>query len=207
MNHRFTITQTQNLTPMNSKSNKQDPKFVHNETDFSFIQKFAQFLFSKKYKKKEFLLKAGEINDRIFYVKKGLLRVYMVHDEKEINTWFVKENEFISSVNSYYNETPSEEYIQALEECEILSVRKSTYTMVLKHNHKLALFAIKQLYIKLCEYSDQCQYLRILSAEKKYAFLKNKNPDILERVSQKHIASFLGIETTYLSKIIASHKE
>ncbi len=192
---------------MNFKSDNQSPKFEPKESDFSFIQKFAQFLFSKKYKKKEFLLKAGDVNDRIFYVKKGLLRVYMVHDEKEINTWFVKENEFISSVVSYYNETPSEEFIQALEDCEIISFKKSTYTMVLKHNHKLALFAIKQLYIKLCEYSDQCQYLRILSAEKKYAFLKNKNPEVLERVSQKHIASFLGIETTYLNKIIANHKE
>ena len=192
---------------MKSQSDKKDPKLAPKESDFSFIQKFAQFLFSKKYKKKEFLLRAGEINDRIFYVKKGLLRVYMVHEEKEINTWFVKENEFISSVNSYYNETPSEEFIQALEDSEIISFKKSTYSMVLKHNHKLALFAIKQLYIKLCEYSDQCQYLRILSAEKKYEFLKKKNPEVLERVSQKHIASFLGIETTYLSKIIASHKE
>lgn len=192
---------------MNFKSNKQDPKFDQKESDFSFIQKFAQFLLSKKYKKREILLKAGEVNDRIFYVKKGLLRVYTIHEEKEINTWFVKENEFISSVNSYYNEIPSEEYIQALEDCEIISFKKSTYTMVLKHNHKLALFAIKQLYIKLCEYSDQCQYLRILSAEKKYEFLKKKNPEVLERVSQKHIASFLGIETTYLNKIIASHKE
>lgn len=192
---------------MNFKSNKQDPKFDQKESDFSFIQKFAQFLLSKKYKKREILLKAGEVNDRIFFVKKGLLRVYTIHEEKEINTWFVKENEFISSVNSYYNEIPSEEYIQALEDCEIISFKKSTYTMVLKHNHKLALFAIKQLYIKLCEYSDQCQYLRILSAEKKYEFLKKKNPEVLERVSQKHIASFLGIETTYLNKIIASHKE
>lgn len=192
---------------MKSQSDKKDPKLAAKESDFSFIQKFAQFLFSKKYKKKEFLLRAGEINDRIFYVKKGLLRVYMVYEEKEINTWFVKENEFISSVNSYYNETPSEEFIQALEDCEIISFKKSTYFMVLKHNHKLALFAIKQLYIKLCEYSDQCQYLRILSAEKKYEFLKKKNPEVLERVSQKHVASFLGIETTYLNKIIASHKE
>lgn len=207
LNHRFTITQTQNLLPMKSQSDKKDPKLAAKESDFSFIQKFAQFLFSKKYKKKEFLLRAGEINDRIFYVKKGLLRVYMVYEEKEINTWFVKENEFISSVNSYYNETPSEEFIQALEDSEIISFKKSTYSMVLKHNHKLALFAIKQLYIKLCEYSDQCQYLRILSAEKKYEFLKKKNPEVLERVSQKHVASFLGIETTYLNKIIASHKE
>ena len=167
---------------------------------------YTSFLFSKKIKKKEFLLKAGEVNDTIFYVKKGLLRVYFEYEGKEINTWFVKEDEFISSVNSYYYGIPSKEFIQTIEDCEIITVKKSTYDMVLKHNHKLALFAINELYIKLCEYSDQCQSLRILSAEKKYEFLKTNKPEILERLSQKHIASFLGIETTYLSKIISSYK-
>lgn len=185
----------------------QKQKSANQKTDLPILQQIAAFLFSKKIKKKEFLLEAGKVSDCIFFVKKGLLRVYLKYEGKEVNTWFVKENEFISSVNSYYNETPSEEFIQALEDSEIISFKKSTYSMVLKHNHKLALFAIKQLYIKLCEYSDQCQYLRILSAEKKYEFLKKKNPEVLERVSQKHVASFLGIETTYLNKIIASHKE
>jgi hypothetical protein len=45
-----------------------------------------------------------------------------------------------------------------------------------------------------------------MNAEKKYAFLKENKPEIIEKVSQKHIASFLGIETTYLSKIISNYK-
>ena len=170
------------------------------------LQKLATFLFLKKVKKKEFLLKEGEINDTLFYVKKGLLRVYLIHEGKEINTWFVKEDEFISSVNSFYYGIPGQEYIQALEDCEILTVKKNIYDMVLKHNHKLALFVIKELYVKLCEYSDQCQSLRFMSAEKKYEFLKTNRPEIIDRLSQKHIASFLGIETTYLSKIIANYR-
>ncbi len=171
------------------------------------LQKLATFFFSKKVKKKEFLLKEGEINDTLFYVKKGLLRVYLIHEGKEINTWFVKEDEFISSVKSYYYGIPSQEYIQAIEECEILTVKKNIYDMVLKHNHKLALFVINELYIKLCEYNDQCQSLRFMTAEKKYEFLKTIRPEIIDRLSQKHIASFLGVETTYLSKIISNYKE
>jgi CRP-like cAMP-binding protein len=171
------------------------------------LQKLATFFFSKKVKKKEFLLEAGETNDTLFYVKKGLLRVYLIHEGKEINTWFVKEDEFITSVKSYYYGIPSQEYIQAIEECEILTVKKNIYDMVLKHNHKLALFVINELYIKLCEYSDQCESLRFMTAEKKYEFLKMIRPEIIDRLSQKHIASFLGVETTYLSKIIANHKE
>lgn len=192
---------------MKSIKESQGQKITNYKSDLPIIQQIAAFLFSKKIKKKEFLLEAGKINDCIFFVRKGLLRVYLIYEGKEINTWFVKENEFISSVSSYYKAIPSIEYIQAIEDCEILFIKKSTYETLLKYNHKLALFAINELYIKLCEYSDQCQLLRFMSAEKKYEFLASQKPEILSRLSQKHIASFLGIETTYLSKIISNHKE
>lgn len=192
---------------MKSIKESQGQKITNYKSDQPIIQQIAAFLFSKKIKKKEFLLEAGNINDCIFFVRKGLLRVYLIYEGKEINTWFVKENEFISSVSSYYKAIPSIEYIQAIEDCEILFIKKSTYETLLKYNHKLALFAINELYIKLCEYSDQCQLLRFMSAEKKFEFLASQKPEILSRLSQKHIASFLGIETTYLSKIISNHKE
>lgn len=192
---------------MKSFKESQGQKITNYKSDLPILQQIAAFLFSKKIKKKEFLLEAGKINDCIFFVRKGLLRVYLIYEGKEINTWFVKENEFISSVSSYYKAIPSIEYIQAIEDCEILFIKKSTYETLLKYNHKLALFAINELYIKLCEYSDQCQLLRFMSAEKKYEFLASQKPEILSRLSQKHIASFLGIETTYLSKIISNHKE
>lgn len=192
---------------MKTLNESQEQKSFNYKSDLPIIQQIASFLFSKKIKKKEFLLEAGKVNDCIFFVKKGLLRVYLEYEGKEVNTWFIKENDFISSVNSYYYSVPSEEYIQALEDCEILFIKKDTYDTLLKYNHKLALFAINELYIKLCEYSDQCQLLRFMNAEKKYEFLATKKPDILNRLSQKHIASFLGIETTYLSKIRSNYKE
>lgn len=185
---------------------KQAQEAVSKKTEHPIMKQFASFLFLKKIKKKEFLLKAGEINDSIFFVKKGLLRVYLNYEEKEINTWFVKEDDFINSINSFHFNTPSQEFIQALEDSEILIINKNTYNFLLKNSHKLALFSINELYIKLCEYQDQCQSLRFMNAEKKYDFLISKMPEIHSRLSQKHIASFLGIETTYLSKIIANYK-
>ncbi len=77
---------------------------------------------------------------------------------------------------------------------------------VLSSSRQFLSTSINELYIKLCEYQDQCQSLRFMNAEKKYDFLISKMPEIHSRLSQKHIASFLGIETTYLSKIIANYK-
>ena len=195
-----------NLEKMKLPPKNKGQQTVAKKTELPIMKRFASFLFLKKVKRKEFLLKAGEVNDSIFFVKKGLLRVFLEYEGKEINTWFVKEDDFISSVNSFHFETPSQEYIQAVEEGEVLAIKKNTFNLLLKSDHKLALFTINELYIKLCEYQDQCQSLRFMNAEKKYAFLIAKMPEIHDRLSQKHIASFLGIETTYLSKIIANYK-
>jgi CRP-like cAMP-binding protein len=182
------------------------PEGEAKKIELPIMKRFASFLFLKKVKKKDFLLKAGEINDSIFFVKKGLLRVFLEYEGKEINTWFVKEDDFINSISSYHYNIPSQEYIQAIEDGEVLSIKKNIFTLLIKSDHKLALFTINELHIKLCEYQDQCQSLRFMNAEKKYEFLKLKMPEIHDRLSQKHIASFLGIETTYLSKIIANYK-
>lgn len=178
----------------------------YNLKEIPKLEYITNFFFTKNVKKKEVLLSQGEINDKIFYVQKGLLRVYLIYEGKEINTWFVKEGEFINSVPSYYHEIPSEEYIEAIEESEIIVIKKTTYNWLLKSNSKLAFFAMDQMFLYLCEYHDQCQYLRFLSAEKRYEYLRNKKGDVLNRLSQKHIASFLGVETSYLSKIISNYK-
>lgn len=172
------------------------------QKDRPVIDKIVSLLFTKKIKKKDYLLREGEICKEIFYVQKGLLRVYIINDGKEVNTWFVKEGDFITSVNSYHKQKPSEHYIDALEDCEIISIKKSTLDFIMKNNHKAALFATNELFNKLCEYQEQASALRFMNAESRYNFLFKKHSAIFNRLSQKQLASFLGIETTYLSKII-----
>jgi CRP-like cAMP-binding protein len=171
------------------------------------VEKLVSLMFVKKFKKKEYLLKEGEICKEIFYVQKGLLRVYIINEGKEINTWFVKEGEFITSISSYHKQIPSEHYIDALEDCEIISIKKTTLDFIMKNNHKAALFANNELFNKLCDYQEQASALRFMSAENRYSYLFEKQAAIFSRLSQKHLASFLGVDTTYLSKIISKEKK
>lgn len=182
-------------------------KFLGNELFFrkaelSVVETFVSFLFSKKIKKGECILKEGDINNKIFYIQSGFFRVFKTDEGKEVNTWFVKEGDFIMSVNSFHKEIPSIETIEALEDGEVLSIRKELYYKLIKSNHKLALFAINELMQNLCEYQTQCNFLRHMSAEDRYLYLTKTHSNILDRISQKHLASFLGVEITYLNKII-----
>jgi CRP-like cAMP-binding protein len=174
--------------------------------DLPLLEQLATLPFSKKIKKGDHILNAGDINKHIFYVQSGLFRVYLLNDDKEVNTWFVQEGEFITSLKSFHKEIPTNEYIQALEDSVVLTIRKDIAFMVLKNNHKFALFAIDELFENLCEYSDQCDMLRYMTSEKRYLFLKEKKPKILNRLSQKHLASYIGVDSTYLSKIVNQFK-
>ena len=176
------------------------------QKDRHIVDKIVSLLFTKKIKKKECLLREGEICKEIFYVQKGLLRVYIINEGKEVNTWFVKEGDFITSISSYHRQKPSDHFIDALEDCEIISIKKSTLDFIMKNNHKATLFATNELFNKLCEYQEQASALRFMSAENRYNYLFQKQSKIFYRLSQKHLASFLGIDTTYLSKIIRKHK-
>ena len=121
-------------------------------------------------------------------------------------------NNFINTFNDHsgfnfqctFN--PLDKYIEAMEDSTIMSIKKDTWLMLLRNNHKLALFTVNELMTNIAEFSAQSEMLRMMNAEEKYAFLKTHKSDILDRISQKHLASYLGTDTTYLSKIISNYK-
>lgn len=178
----------------------QSEKFFQHK-DLPVLEQIVGLLFKKKVRKKEIILREGQICKDIFYVKKGLLRVYLIIDGKEVNTWFVKEGDFITSIGSFHNGTPSEHYIDAIEDSEVVTIKKSSLEFITKNYHKAALFAMNELIIKLCTYQEIACALRFMNAETRYNFLYDKNRAIFSRLSQKHISSFIGVDVAYLSKV------
>jgi len=168
----------------------------------SFVAATVSLFMAKKIKKGEFLLHQGEIGKTVFYVEKGLLRLFTNHKNKEISTWFAKEGDFVFNPKSFHNETPSHESIQAIEDCVIYSVSKSIWFQVSTIESIYAYFAINELIHNLCEMQNHCTILRNLAADERYEHLITHYPSLKGRISQKYLASFLGIDITYLSKII-----
>ncbi|MFN8347689.1 MAG: cyclic nucleotide-binding domain-containing protein [Spirosomataceae bacterium] len=61
--------------------------------------------------KKQLVLKEGQTAHRMYFVEEGCLRGYYLKDGEEINSWFMKEGDFVISIVSFYTQTPSEEMI------------------------------------------------------------------------------------------------
>ncbi|QPH41489.1 Crp/Fnr family transcriptional regulator [Pedobacter endophyticus] len=148
------------------------------------------------------LLSVGERSNTIYFIVSGAARIYYLdRDGKETNTWFLFENELLISVYSFYTGNPSFEYIETLEDCELIAVRREKldemYLKFLEFN-----FSGR----KLTEYYHmrnelQGNELRMLSAKERYENLLQRSPQLFQRVSLGHIASYLGISQETLSRI------
>jgi len=170
-------------------------------TDAQFRQ-LEKLLGEKKIEKADFLLRQGEVCDKVFFVEKGLLRAYKVDDEgKEHINQFAPENWFITDRSSILFNHPSEYFIDALEDSELIvfeneflieasniSTSFREYNKNLLHNH------IRQLQIRI-------DSLLGLPAEKRYLDFVETYFNLTLRVPQWMIASYLGISPESLSRV------
>jgi CRP-like cAMP-binding protein len=153
------------------------------------------------FSKNEFVLKHNAVSTGIYYVEKGLLRIYYFKDGREITEWFAPEDSFCFSIISFFSRTPSQLIIECLEESEIISVsRDGIMDLITKDIH------ISNLYGKLIAGSLVYSQIRMDSilfetAHQRYEKLVKTNPDIARRVPQHFIASYLGISPETLSRI------
>lgn len=150
------------------------------------------------FKKKEIIFSSGESNTKHYFVEKGLLRMY-VNDTsgKEFNILFARENQWIGDLS-----TPATTsfYLEAIEKSTVYSVSDENLNL-LTNNFSTFVRYIKKSYIFL-----QNRLVSILSktADENYEELSKHHPELIQRLPQYHISSYLGVTPEFLSKILSN---
>lgn len=173
---------------------------------YGTISSEAQTEFYKKCvvqhrKKGDFYLKQGQNSSGLFVIEKGLVRAFFLKNNKEINSWFGWENLILGSISPLFFNQSSKENIQFLEDSLICSLsRQNLYELCQKYAE------INTIWRKMTE--EYCQILeerifslQTLSATERYHELIYKFPELLQRVSLGHLASYLGVSQETLSRI------
>ena len=168
-------------------------------TRFSKIVEKQQHLFEEiTIPAKTILLHEGEISQRIFFVKQGALRLWANHDGADITFRFCFENEVASS---FLGSEPSIFTIESIEPSTVMIVKIRDFFMLLDEapEHKDAL--INVLLKRLNDYGKLFLSRITKKPEERYLEMMNNNPEILLRVPQHYIATYLGITPVSLSRI------
>lgn len=160
-------------------------------------------LFSyKSLKKKEFLLRSGDICRTESFIISGCLRTYSIDENGfEHTLTFAIEDWWTGDLLSFFTETSTSYNIVALEDSEILQITKTDLDKLYLKVPKLERYfrqLIQNAYVAQQQRIDQNLSQ---TAEQRYLSFVEKYPVLLQRIPQKHIASYLGITPVFLSML------
>ncbi len=156
----------------------------------------------KKLQKNEYLVKAGKVCNEIGFLLQGCMRHFYTKNEEEKTTYFYFENNLVSSYFSCITGQPSQLYIEALTDCQLLVFPYTVLQQLYSKSHAWEKFGrLIAEYIAL-GLEDRMVSLLTLSPEERYEQLLQSNKHkILERIPQHYIANYLGITPVSLSRI------
>ncbi len=171
---------------------------MENINDILHIDSNAE---TKQFKKGTLLLQKGHLSNSAFFVKKGLLRSYIIDSKgKEHIFMFASEGWIIADIESQEFDHPSELYIDCLEDSEVVTFDR--YSLLLSDsNSKLAINNTKLIYRRMGVLQRRVLMLMSSSAKDRYFYFIETYPDLLNRIPQHMIASYLGITPQALSTI------
>jgi len=159
-------------------------------------------LFKERFiKKGDFFLGEGQVCKYAGFIVKGLMRYYINHDGEDRTYDFAHENNFVCNYESFIPKTLSTKIIKALEDCEILQISYEDLQILYKsieEGERLGRLVIEQVFIQTLQaltsfYTDAPEY--------RYEKFIQKHPDLQQRISQYHIASYVGVKPQSLSRI------
>jgi len=163
---------------------------------------FADAFVERKLKKGDYLLQEGETCKDLVFILQGNMMCYYLKSGKRYIDEFSLDYEFITDYTSFINQTPTDKYIECLEDCVIYSLHhdkmNALYNLPNYSFDKLGRLMAEQIYL---QWHDKSKSLLMDDATERYLKLIHRRPHLPQRVAQYLIAEYLGITPESLSRI------
>jgi len=152
-------------------------------------------------RKKQKLLRKGQICTRLYFIEQGLLRLFVKHEDKDYCSWFMLEGDIATSVTSFFTRSPSLETIEALEDCVLWSVAWQELQDF--YEGFPGFRKVGQHYTEKYYCQDDMLKINLLtmSPAEFYNYLRETFPKVVKRVPNKYLASSMGVTVQTLMAI------
>ena len=150
------------------------------------------------------LLKEGEISKKVYLIEKGCIRVWFNNAGKDITFQFFFENNTVASIESFRKQSPSPVTVETIEPSVLWYIHKKDMDRIIAEISEQP--AIREKYIDTI-FERTFDYMKYFFSSikdtplQRYQYLIKDRPQIVQRVPQHYIASYLGISTVHLSRI------
>ena len=174
----------------------------HIELKTEEVDHFTSLLEFREISRKEFLLREGQISRHINFIHSGALKAYYLDAKSDENIIMLAVDDWwITDMYSFAMEKPAMQYISAIEDSAVFRLQKSDFDKLLTRTPVFERFfriLMQNAYIR-----EQLRIIQNLSmpAEERYLNFLKKYPQLVQRVSQKQIASYIGVSPEFLSSM------
>ena len=149
----------------------------------------------------DYLLEPGNVCKNLYFIHAGLLKCYYIVHDRAVCEWFFGEWETVVSIDSFYDQVPSQDFIQAIEDCVLYYITfdqlNYLYRTFVEFNVVGRVLTNKYLRI----WHRQAKNIRMLTAEERYIFLLENQPGLIQRVTVKDLSSYLDMSSETLSRV------
>ena len=157
---------------------------------------------TRQFKVKTILLSAGEVATCTYFVNSGILRSFNINDNIiEHVLHFACEGWWIGDMYSYISGKPGNLFIEVLEDAEVVIITKENHQKLYQEIPKLERFFRILAENSLVSHQERLMDNLSLTAEERFEKFCSKYPTLIQKVPQKHLASYIGVTPEFFSKM------
>jgi len=148
------------------------------------------------------LVDIGDISREVFFINKGCMRFYYLTEAgNEITGFIFQENMFAGSHESFFSQVPSIQVLETLEECELIVLSYESLHKLYETVPKMNVFIRKLFEQRMSNAQKVVASLIIHKPEERYSSMLDLYPELVNRIPQQVLATYLGITPVSLSRI------
>ena len=173
-------------------------KLGFKETD---LTRFLEFAKLRQFSSNEIILSPGQVENYLSFVNSGIVRYYVLANDKEITFDFAFKNSFYCAYDSFYRRTETGVHVQAITDCSLYSFSYNNLQVLYnecENAEKLGRLATELLLNRKVK-----RELSLLtkSPQERYEALLNDQPNYIQHIPLKYLASYIGVVPETLSRI------
>lgn len=147
------------------------------------------------------LLREGDVAEHVFFVRTGALRTFTTPKGRDVTFQFFFEGEGVASFESFHSGTPSRFSVQAIEPSTVIRLSRETVERLTAKGGVASDVLREHFARRLTFYMRRVESLITEPAVERYQRLRTESPEVVARVHQHYLASYLGITPVSLSRL------
>lgn len=169
-------------------------------TETEFDQYVRPYIIIRKFNKKDLIARAGEVEHYFNFIISGLARKYYKKGKNEITTQISFEGHIMHCQESFFGQKPSEYTIEALEPVTMISISFKDLESFYRQSQKTERLG-RLIFTHMGIAKDRWQMLKVrMKPRELFLYFVQKHPEIIQRVPQKYVASYLNIKAETYSR-------